>query len=223
MATLLERYAVRPHHVEAWEPLLDEQVALRTAAGFRVRRLFLETDAEPKLSCLFEHDGSDDDALQALARLEDTGAHLALRDRMAPHVFRNRVVRPVEPWVVTDATPASLAGTHGDRIAIMRRYHLVNGWNGFEHVGWDDFEAVWRRIVPVRERYGFRCLFAVADRPHDLFTWAFDHDGPWSGFADAQRDYYRDPERVELRKVFDHMADYSIHPAHQILVPEATR
>ena len=29
-------------------------------------------------------------------------------------------------------------------------------------------------------------------------------------------DYYRDPARVELRGVFDFMADYSIHPALQV-------
>ena len=47
------------------------------------------------------------------------------------------------------------------------------------------------------------------------FTWAFDFDGD---FADSQRDYYRDPNRVRLREVFHYMADYSIHPARQLLV-----
>lgn len=55
-------------------------------------------------------------------------------------------------------------------------------------------------------------------------TWLYSHPDPVAGEAAlgadraAQRDYYRDPERVALRGVFDHMADYSIHPATQLLV-----
>ncbi len=212
MSTILERYAVKPRHVEAFEPLWRRQAALREAAGFTIRRAFLETDAEPKLTCLMEHRDSllGFDALDRLEHLERSAEHRTLATSMAPHVFRNRVVRAVDPWTMTTATPESVAGTHGERIAIMRRYEIVNGWPGFEDV--------WRRIVPVRERYGFRCLFAVADRGNDIFTWAFDFDGGFADFAASQHDYYRDPDRVELRKVFDFMADYSIHPARQLLV-----
>lgn len=52
-----------------------------------------------------------------------------------------------------------------------------------------------------------------------MFSWAFDFDGEWEEFPAAQRGYYRDPARVELRGVFDFMADYSIHPARQRLLP----
>ena len=74
------------------------------------------------------------------------------------------------------------------------------------------------RIVPVREQYGFRCLFAVRDEPTDMFTWAFDFAGSWEEFPAAQRPYYHDPARVDLRGVFNFMADYSIHPARQLLL-----
>ena len=116
------------------------------------------------------------------------------------------MTRPVRVEVLTQATPASVRG----RIAIMRRYAIVGGG--------ESFLSIWRRIVGVREAYGFRCLFAVWDEPHDLFTWAFDFAGDWADFPDAQRAYYADPQRVELRAVFHHMADYSIHPARQILL-----
>lgn len=204
---LLDRFAVKPRHEDDFLPLWREAVALRREHGFTMHRAFLETDAEPKLSWLYSHP----DPESATAELQHSPAYQQLAESLAPHVFRNRVVRPVEPWTMTTATPESIVGEQRpQRIAIMRRYAIVNGWDGFEQV--------WRRIVPVREKYGFRCLFAVADRPHDLFTWAFDFDGEFADFGPAQRDYYRDPERVELRKVFDFMADYSIHPARQLLL-----
>ena len=108
--------------------------------------------------------------------------------------------------LLTAATPDSIEG----RIAIMRRYDLTGSF--------DDFLAIWRQIVPVREKYGYRCLFAVSDREQMRFTWAFDFDGDFADFPDSQRDYYRDPDRVRLREVFHYMADYSIHPAGQLLV-----
>ncbi|SDB93061.1 hypothetical protein GA0111570_109101 [Raineyella antarctica] len=91
----------------------------------------------------------------------------------------------------------------------MRRYSIVGEWS--------EFLAVWRRIVPVRERRGFCCLFAVADEAEDMFTWAFDFDGDWADVGPAQRGYHQDPERVGLRRVFDFMADYAIHPATQLM------
>ena len=70
--------------------------------------------------------------------------------------------------------------------------------------------------MDVRERHGFRCLFAVADEPGDQFTWAFDFAGGWDDLVAVQRPYYADPERVALRGVFDHMADYTLDPAHRL-------
>ncbi len=125
---------------------------------------------------------------------------------MAPHRFANLLVRRVRVELLTRADPPSPAG----RIAIIRRYSIVGDWS--------DFLAIWRRIVPVRERHGFRCLFAVSDEPASMFTWSFDFAGTWEEFPAAQRGYYRDPARIDLRGVFDHMADYDITPADQLPV-----
>jgi hypothetical protein len=196
--TLLHRFAVKPRHLDTWLALWPDAAADWAASGFTLRRLFVETDAEPKVTLLASH--PDADPAVALASVP------AVRQDAEPHVFRNVLTRPVDVEVLTHATPDSVAG----RIAIMRRYSIVGGW--------PEFLAIWRRVVTVREAYGFRCLFAVSDVPHDLFTWAFDFAGAWEDFPAAQRAYYRDPDRVALRGVFDHMADYSIHPARQFVL-----
>ncbi|QLQ16692.1 MAG: hypothetical protein HZY73_14705 [Micropruina sp.] len=200
---LLHRFTVRPRHLDAFLAAWPDEVALRRRHGFTVHRAFVETIAEPKFTWLYSHPtpASAEEALRA----DPLAADLAARVR--PHVFGNTVVRPVRPEWLTEATSESVTG----RIAIMRRYSIVGDWA--------EFLAVWRAIVPVRERHGFRCLFAVADEPKDLFTWAFDFAGSWAEFAEAQRPYYADPERVALRRVFDYMADYTIAPATQLLVP----
>lgn len=190
---LLHRFTVRPRHLDDWLALWPAEAESLRTAGFTLHRLFVETDAEPKVTLLASHPSR-----QTLP--------VAQPEALAPHVFRNAVTRPVRCDLLTTASAATVAG----RIAIMRRYAIVGGWEPFLHL--------WERIVPVRERHGFRCLFAVSDVPHDLFTWAFDFAGDWADFPDSQRGYYADPERVALREVFHHMADYSIHPARQVLV-----
>ena len=188
--------------MEQWRELWQEERALRAEHGFVGHRAFLETLAEPKLTWLYSHP----DPAGGERALADDPRWVDLGRRMAGHRFGNLLVRPVEVEVLTRADAASVAG----RIAILRRYAIVGDWDGFLDV--------WRRIVPVRERYGFRCLVAVADRPRDMFTWAFDFAGSWDEFPAAQRGYYRDPARVELRGVFDYMADYTIAPAEQLLL-----
>ncbi|MDO5534597.1 MAG: hypothetical protein Q4F65_08100 [Propionibacteriaceae bacterium] len=195
---LLHRFTVKPRHLDDWLALWPAEADGLRDSGFTLHRLFVETDAEPKVTLLASHPEG----------LFPDGSTLPVRQpaALAPHVFRNAVTRPVRCELLTSASESSIDG----RIAIMRRYAIVGGW--------DRFLAIWERIVPVRERYGFRCLFAVSDVPHDLFTWAFDFAGAWENFPDAQRGYYADPERVSLREVFHHMADYSIHPARQLLL-----
>lgn len=197
---VLHRFSVKPRHLDAYLDILPRAVALRERHGFTSHRLFLETHAEPKLTWLYSHPAPGDG--EAGLRADPEFAELS--EASAPHVFRNALVRPVEAERLTHATPESVAG----RIAIMRRYSLVGDWG--------EFLDIWRRIVEVREAYGFRCLFAVRDQPTDMFTWAFDFAGAFSDFPAAQRDYYRDPARVALRGVFDYMADYVITPADQL-------
>lgn len=200
---VLHRFSVKPGHVEQFRELWPRYLALRDRHGFVTHRVFLETRAEPKLTWLYAHA----DPASGEARLAADPDQAELTELARPHVFRNVKVRPVRAELLTHATAAAVVG----RTAILRRYSIVGSWT--------EFLDVWRRIVPVRERHGFRCLFAVADEPENMFTWAFDFDGAWDDFPQAQRGYYRDPDRVALRGVFDYMADYAIEPAEQWPVP----
>lgn len=196
---LLHRFTVKPRHLDDWLARWPEVRAVRERHGFSWHQGYVETDAEPKVTLLWSH--PDPDA--GRAALDADAETSALAEALAPHVFRNTVERPVRVEWLAAAVPPDPT-----RTVVMRRYAIIGGW--------EPFLEIWRRIVPVRERHGFRVLFAVADEPHDLFTWAFDYAGDWAGFGAAQRGYYRDPARVELRGVFDHMADYSLHPARPL-------
>lgn len=194
----LHRFAIRPgRHLDAWLDLWPREVALLRRHGYTVHQAYLETDAEPKLSWLYSHP----DPAAGVAAVAADPERAELDALAAPHVFRNVVVRPVEPLLLDDER--RWAGT-----VVMRRYWITGDW--------DEFLDVWHDIVPVRAKYGFDCLFAVADRPHDTFTWAFTFDGDWADFGQAQRGYYHDEARVRLRGVFDYMADYALHPARQL-------
>ena len=82
--------------------------------------------------------------------------------------------------------------------------------------GWDGFLTVWKRIVAVRKRHGFRPLFALVDREKNMFTWGIEHDGDFDAAAKA---YYEDPERVELEIVGDYVTDYEITKVEQQPIP----
>lgn len=60
---------------------------------------------------------------------------------------------------------------------------------------WDEFLEAWRKLLPIRKKFGFEVLFALVDREKNLFTWAVQHPGD---FDAADRDYQNDPERVAL-------------------------
>ncbi|MGA4507779.1 hypothetical protein ACQB6R_01950 [Propionibacteriaceae bacterium G1746] len=202
--TTLHRYTVRPRHMPQWHDQFIQSVGLRASHGFTTHRVFVETDAEPKVSWLYSHPNAD----EAERELRADPRYQKIEDALAPHVFKNCNIRPVEVLAMTHAAPTELDGEDG-RIAVMRRYSLVGDI--------DEFLQVWNAIVPVRHRHGFRCLFAVLDRPMQKFTWAIDFQGQWQEFTEGQRAYYRDPERVELRRVFDYMADYNLHPATMMI------
>lgn len=166
-----------------------------------MHQAFVETDAEPKITWLYSHE--EPEAAEAAVRLDPETTEIEALKRGL--VFRNTKIRPVDVEVLTDREAFS-------SLVIMRRYSIVGSW--------EEFLTIWRRVVPVRARHGFECLFAVADRPQDMLTWAFTFDGTFDEFAAAQRPYYQDPDRVALRGVFDYMADYAIHPARQLHIPE---
>lgn len=192
--TWLHRFSVRRRAAQAFADTWAAEVTLRRRHGFVVHYGLLEATDEPKFTALYSH--ADDAAGATLATDPDWAALTAAR---APLAFRNVLIRPVR----VEALPP--VGTAPDRLAILRRYSIVGDWG--------EFLGIWRRIVPVRQRHGFRLLFAVADEPTSMFTWAFDFAGEWADFAAAQRPYYADPDRVALRGVIDYFADYSVAPA----------
>lgn len=198
---ILHRFAIKPHHLDDYLPLWRREVEVRRRHGFTTHRAFLETNAEPKLTWLYSHP----DPATGAAAVQADPRTAELNSSKAPHVFRNVKIRPVRGEYLTHLDSTAT----GHPLAIMRRYSIVGSWS--------EFLTIWRRIVLVREKYGFGCLFAVADEPENMFTWAFEFDGRWDEFPAAQRDYYHDDDRVALRGVFDFMADYSINPAEQLL------
>ena len=77
----------------------------------------------------------------------------------------------------------------------LRRYVLEPGRMA-------DFLAWFPTIVPVREQYGFRVLFALADSEHDTFTWAVALDGDEAAFREVEATYSGSPERARAFEAF---------------------
>jgi hypothetical protein len=69
----------------------------------------------------------------------------------------------------------------------LRRYNLIPAEvDGF--VGW------WlQNVVPVRQQFGFRVVFAYIDRENATFSWAVTHDGD---FDAAEAEYYGSDARA---------------------------
>jgi hypothetical protein len=69
----------------------------------------------------------------------------------------------------------------------LRRYTIEPG-------RFDDFLEFWRGLLPIREQYGYRVLFAFVDREHNQFVWAVEHPDP---LEVAESVYNTSPERLE--------------------------
>ena len=65
-----------------------------------------------------------------------------------------------------------------------------------------DFLAWFPTIVTVREQYGFRVLFALAEHEHDTFTWAVALDGDEAEFLAVEQTYKDSPERAKAFETF---------------------
>ena len=72
-SVVLDRFTVRPRHLDAWRDLWPREVALLRSYGVSVERAFVETDAEPKVTRLLSHADGADAALGALADLRESG------------------------------------------------------------------------------------------------------------------------------------------------------
>jgi hypothetical protein len=57
-------------------------------------------------------------------------------------------------------------------------------------------------LLPVREHFGFRLLFALADPWQETFTWAVAHDGDVDAFLEAEATYDASPERAAVFEDF---------------------
>jgi hypothetical protein len=86
----------------------------------------------------------------------------------------------------------------------LRRYVLEPG-------RMTDFLAWFPTLVPVREQYGFRVLFALASAEFDTFTWAVAVDGDEDHFREVEQAYSESPERAKVFETFpDGIADKEI-------------
>ena len=77
----------------------------------------------------------------------------------------------------------------------LRRYVLEPGRMA-------DFLAWFPTLLPTREQFGFRVLFALAEHEHQTFTWAVAHDGDEAAFRAAEETYMSSPERAQVFESF---------------------
>jgi hypothetical protein len=81
-----------------------------------------------------------------------------------------------------------------------------------------DFLAWFPSLVPVREQYGFRLVFALADEEREIFTWAVAHDGDEQAFLAAEEVYNATPERARVFETYpDGVADRTIGFARSVV------
>ncbi len=65
-----------------------------------------------------------------------------------------------------------------------------------------DFVAWFPTLVPVREQFGFRVVFALADPWQETFTWAVAFDGDVDAFLEVEEAYEGSPERAAVFEDF---------------------
>ena len=93
----------------------------------------------------------------------------------------------------------------------LRRYWFEAG-----HLA--DFVDWFPALLPAREQYGFRVLFALGDREQETFTWAVAHEGDPAAFADAEAAYISSPERAAVFETFPgHIAKKEIGLVDDVL------
>ena len=79
---------------------------------------------------------------------------------------------------------------------------------------WKHFFATWRRVVELREKAGFRVLFALADQKSNVFTWAVAIAGD---FRSSNSSYLTGSERKKLTGIEGMMSEWEI--PHMTVVP----
>ena len=95
----------------------------------------------------------------------------------------------------------------------LRRYWFEPG-----HLA--EFVAWFPSLLPVREQYGFRVLFALGDREQETFTWAVAYEGDPAEFKDAEAAYSASTERATVFETFPgHIAKKEIGFVDDVLAP----
>ena len=93
-----------------------------------------------------------------------------------------------------DPAPLGLHQTGGMTVQ-LRRYEIEPGRMA-------DFLAWFPTLLPVREHFGFRVLFALAEEEHSTFTWAVALDGDEASFREVEDRYKESPERAAVFESF---------------------
>lgn len=73
----------------------------------------------------------------------------------------------------------------------LRRYQFAEGTLAEWLPHWHE------NVVPLRQRYGFRVLFAYADHDNSQFVWALEYGGTPEELQAREREYYDSPEWAE--------------------------
>jgi hypothetical protein len=201
--TIIHRYSVRTGHVDTYLDIWRQEAELRKSHGFEI--LFANIEPVPyyMLSWGYSYDGDIDAAEKRF--LEDSRT-IEIKNRSKPFVHINDTFRLVrQEMIPKKATPESVNAP----LTLYRRYGIKKG-------AWDEFLELWHKIVMMREKYGFKVLYAFSDLEENIFTWSFSLDGD---LDEVQSRYYKDPDRVELEKIYDSMIDLNVKPVRQLLVP----
>ncbi len=204
--TYLHRFSFKKALKEEYLPIFREEVRVRASHGFQTKFAYLDLSGDTKISWCYSYDG---DAEQTEKELEADPAWRAVQEAKAPYVYANDVTRqviPVLPFICS--TEEHTQGW----TTIFRRYYIKRGT-------WDGFLETWRKIVPLREKYGFHCAFALMDQEESIFTWGFRYKGAYSDFDSLQKPYYADPDREAQSTVINYMADFKISNSVDIIIP----
>ena len=98
----------------------------------------------------------------------------------------------------------------------LRRYRLEPG-------RLPEFLAWFPTVLPVREQYGFRVVFALADHTLETFTWAVAYDGDEAGFLAAAERYDASPEKAAAFETFPRViTEHVIGFVEDVLGPVST-
>jgi hypothetical protein len=125
----------------------------------------------------------------------------------------------VQPSVLTKrgaeggTPPVNRAGCRivGVTTVQLRRYVMEPG-------RLDALVAWFPTLIPAREKFGFRVLFALADREREIFTWAVALDGDEARFREVEAAYNESPERAAAFETYpDGIAEREIGPAEDVL------